>query len=139
MPTNADYPAELLSRMQGPIPPDDFVCNGCTNSPDTLNGIDISCACHVHDWHYAIGGDESDRFSADLRLRYNIHECIAFWEHDDEHPSGPETAGPAHLAAGIYYRRVRFWGVNFFTYVPPRRWPKRVYYMTRGWFRRWFE
>lgn len=107
--TNADLPESLLCKMEGFKPIETFVSNGCSNSPDEFGGVDIRPACHFHDWAYHIGGCKKDRKQADQAFYRNLRACdlSKFW-------------------AGIYYRRVRLFGVGPFSWhkgkVPKNPW-----------------
>lgn len=102
-----------VTDMRGPKPPDWFVSNGCTCSPDSLFGVDISLACHYHDWHYRHrwpgGNNEKARYIADRYFLFNLKECGL----------------PAPIAF-FYYGRVRLWGHTLYKYdegqEPERGW-----------------
>lgn len=126
---NSDFPDLLLNALCGGRPPGNYESNGCTNAPDKFGEIDVSAACHFHDYHYDLGGNEIDRRIADQRFRANLKECIAFYD-------GSTTL---YAIAGVYFRRVRFWGVQFFNYQPRRTQAKKLCYMAVSLFRRWFE
>ena len=58
-------------------------CNGCGAAnakldfvPDTIYGLDISAACHIHDWDYFDGLTIEDKASADRRVLNNIYRII---------------------------------------------------------------
>ena len=102
--TNANLPNTLLALMEGPTPPDSFVSNGCTRAPDRIGGADLRAACHFHDYHYGLGGDETDRQRADDMLFRNLIRC-----------------GLSPAKANLYYRRVRVLGTWFFSYCPLAR------------------
>ncbi len=97
--TNADLPEPLLDKMEGGKPIDTFVSNGCSYSPDEFGGVVISPACHFHDWAYEIGGCQKDRKRADQAFYRNLRACDL-----------------SRRKAGVYYRRVRLWGVNSFSW-----------------------
>lgn len=97
----ADLPESLIDQMEGYTPDRDFVSNGCSCSPDEYGGIDLKPACHYHDWAYHLGGCKRKRKGADQMLYRNLIRC-----------------GLSPKIAGVYYRRVRLWGVNAF------RWQK---------------
>jgi len=126
---NSDFPELLLHAMCGGRPPGNYESNGCTNAPDKFGDIDVSAACHFHDYHYDLGGNEIDRRIADQRFRANLKKCIAFYD-------GHEALD---AIAGVYFRRVRFWGPQFFNYQPSRMRLVRLWYMVKSLFRRWFD
>ncbi|WP_298860530.1 hypothetical protein [uncultured Gimesia sp.] len=107
--TNADLPESLLNKMEGFKPMDTFKSNGCSYSPDEFGGVDIRPACHFHDWAYQLGGCKKDRKRADQALYRNLRACDL-----------------PRLWAGIYYRRVRLFGVGAFSWhkgkVPKNPW-----------------
>ncbi|MHC4877578.1 MAG: hypothetical protein ACYTGL_13865 [Planctomycetota bacterium] len=102
-----------MTALVGPVPPADLQSDNCTLAPDSLPGwlvfrrdrLDLSEACRRHDWSYTVGGDENARYQADRELRVNLLQL-----------------GASGLIAGLYYRRVRLFGVRFFNY----RWPARA-------------
>ncbi|QDU05412.1 hypothetical protein V6x_51490 [Gimesia chilikensis] len=106
---NADLPESLLSRMEGFKPPADFVSNGCSWAPDEFGGVDLRPACHFHYWAYQLGGCVKARKRADQMLYRNLRACDL-----------------GNLMAGIYYRRVRLFGVAAFNWdkgkVPLNPW-----------------
>jgi len=132
---NADLPRDLIRKMRGPTPPDDYVSNGCTCSPDFVLGNDVRAACHWHDWAYAslqrkvqakhprlvtmddytakTEAIEYDRMEADAAFYHNLRQCECGW-----------------FWAMRYFRTVRFTGMDYFTYRPlamrPQGW-RRVY------------
>ena len=62
----------------------DVICNGCGASdakfdfvPDTVYGLDISMACHIHDWMYyhAEATDEAKQ-EADRVLSNNLFRLV---------------------------------------------------------------
>jgi len=99
---NADLPQSLLTLMEGPTPPDDYMSNGCTMSPDLVGGTDLRPACHYHDYAYGIGGNERRREEVDRIFKRNLRRC-----------------GASAWFAGIYYRRVALNGVWYFTFSEP--------------------
>ena len=94
-----DLPPELVERMVGPVPPEDFDGNGCSCSPDWIGPIDLRTACHWHDHAYSVGGSEDDRLLADRRFYDNLRAC-----------------GLGRFLSWIYFNRVRLWGVRHFRY-----------------------
>jgi len=54
------------------------ICNGCGPKskfdfvPDTVWFLDISEACNIHDYMYAVGIDEADRDDADAAFLHNM-------------------------------------------------------------------
>ena len=106
--TNSDLPAELLDKMRGPKPPDDFKSNGCTCSPDSIGGVDLRPACHFHDYHYSLpkghkDRDEDDneawRAKTDFRFFRNLRKCDL-----------------SRRRANTYFRFVRCFGFLFYNY-----------------------
>lgn len=60
-----------------------WICNGCGAAnakfdfvPDTIWGMRISPACHIHDFDYNIGKVIEDKFSADRRMLNNLLRLI---------------------------------------------------------------
>ena len=57
-------------------------CNGCGAKglgwmvPESIWGLDISEACNIHDFMYAMGIDEEDRESADRVFRNNMLRIV---------------------------------------------------------------
>ena len=97
--TNADLPVSLRALMEGAAPPDAFVSNGCSCCPDEYGGVDLRPACHWHDYAYSVGGDEPARKRADQAFYRNLRRCDL-----------------GRLMAGIYYRRVRLFGMQHWPY-----------------------
>jgi len=108
---NADFPAAAHAKMQGPRPPDDFIGNGCSYVPECLPAfgpprlVQVTLACHYHDWHYRLGQTEADRQQYDL---YFYHNMV--------------TLGAHPRAAAVYYNGARLLGVKPFAYYPPLPW-----------------
>lgn len=98
--TTTDLPLLLVENMEGPKPPDYFVSNGCSYSPDRWGGVDIRAACHWHDYAYQIGGCKKDRQLADSSFYRNLRRCDL-----------------GKFIANIYYRRVRLFGVAAFNWA----------------------
>ena len=101
----------VWDKLEGELPPEDFVSNGCSCSPDILFGIDIRPACHVHDFHYSwqmnwpLGRNEKARYMADHWLLNNLVHC-----------------GLPKWIARIYWYRVRLFGHRSFAYdTEPKR------------------
>lgn len=90
---NSDLPPGLCVKMEGPRPPDSFVSNGSSFSPDRILAADLRPAAHQHDWEYSRTLSERDRLEADARFYRNLLTCGL----------------PAWMARRYYYR-VRFWG-----------------------------
>lgn len=111
-----------LARMDGGefVPPD-FEFDGCSFAPDKLGSKDLLPACCVHDHDYFCGGLEQMRLEADRRLRENLKLCKA-----------------SACTAGVYFRRVRFWGCLAYSYWPGKR-PVIWWLMLRTFFTRWFQ
>lgn len=98
--TEGDGVVATLSRLVGPEPPPEFKSDGCTWAPDEIDGVDLSPACRRHDWRYTIGTTEAHRRESDEELRINVL-----------------ILGGSNAVAGIFFRRVRFWGVSHFAYA----------------------
>ena len=92
-----------FARMLGARPPDDFVSNGATTSPDVILGWDLRPAAHFHDFHYSDQypglRNESARYRADQIFLQNLNLC-----------------GLPRILAVIYYFRVRLWGHGYYAY-----------------------
>ena len=109
--TNADLAfLPYFALMSGHKPPDDFVSNGSSWSPDVVCGIDIRPAAHFHDYRYSSEHpgyhDETARYRADQLFFFNLRTC-----------------GLKRLA-WVYYFRVRLWGHYAYQYstgAQPRR------------------
>lgn len=62
----------------------DVICNGCGSSqakfdfvPDTIYGLSVKLACHIHDWmYYHAEASEEARYEADRVLRNNLFRII---------------------------------------------------------------
>lgn len=103
---------ELVEKMVGHRPPDDFVFDGCTACPDVIGPWDIKAPCAYHDYAYSVGGTEAERLNADLRFYDNLRAC-----------------GLPAVLAWFLYSRVRFWGARHFQYAKwtkPRGWQAKV-------------
>lgn len=68
-----DAPPDLLAR----------VCNGCGSArakfdfvPDTVYGLRITEACHIHDWMYHCGRTAIDKLEADVVFLGNVLRII---------------------------------------------------------------
>lgn len=73
----------LSIELVGPIPPPEFVSNGCTCSPDKIFGTDVTEACRYHDYAYRIG---TPRWLADYCFYGNLrilgcprHIAFLYW------------------------------------------------------------
>lgn len=70
-------PAALWDSLLGPAPPSDWTkSDGCTMSPDYINGMMIWPACLRHDYAYSVDGPAISRFVTDIRLRINTWRCL---------------------------------------------------------------
>lgn len=116
-----DLREDLWNKMIGPVPEDNFESDGCTNSPDAFGGVDLRTACHFHDYHYSLGKTEKDRKRADRLLHANLRSCDL-----------------SKFKAGIYYRRVRLWGNQFFNYAEGEAPKNKLFYRCKLFFTRWF-
>ncbi len=114
--TNDTLPLSLFCLMEGAIPPIEFESNGCSCSPDHIGGVDLRPACHFHDYAYSIGGTRNDRLQADDIFFRNLMR-----------------SGLSRLKANFYYRRVRFWGVQYFNWQEqsPSLWERLLLFFSR--------
>lgn len=106
-----DYPIapDLVARLLGPAPPPGFRCDGLTMAPDSWPPwwwsasarVDLTPAGVWHDAAYRLGGSRRDRLRADARFYYNLVHL-----------------GLSEGWAGVYYRRVRLWGLPHFGWAP---------------------
>lgn len=68
-----------------PSIPDEFVDDGCSNSPDSICGTDIRWACRIHDYRYcgrchpAGTMGWAHRRKADRELRWNLAAGLPWW------------------------------------------------------------
>lgn len=60
----------------GPKPTSSFVTNGCTASPDYLDGRALWPACVIHDYHYSPQSPVNSRLRADSILGVNIFRLL---------------------------------------------------------------
>jgi len=95
--TNSNLPKDILVRLVGPHPPDDFVSNGCSASMDRCFAVLLTPACHLHDYQYSLGGGKRERFAADSKLYRNLRRCDL-----------------GKFMATIYWMEVRLWGHRHF-------------------------
>ncbi|QDT94279.1 hypothetical protein [Gimesia algae] len=109
--TSADLPEALFLKMEGFVPIDTFVSNGCNCAPDEFGGVDLKPACHFHDWAYYLGGCSKDRKRADQQFYRNLRACDL-----------------GKFVAGIYYRRVRLFGGLAFAWHDGKR-PKNPWHL----------
>jgi hypothetical protein len=113
---NSDLPADLLAQMEGPHPPDDFVSNGCTKSPDYVGAMTLQPACHHHDYSYALysftgeGGTEQARMKADTELYRNLVRL-----------------GLRRRRAYYYFAGTHVFGHDAYSYAPDAK-PKRGFF-----------
>lgn len=114
-------PRSLLDRLEGPRPPADFECDGCSHSPDFIGGADLRPACAIHDFMYGQGGAEKDRMVADYVFYRNLLAC-----------------GLSRFWANVYFRRVRLFGVSYFNYRPGQR-PRGALFWVRTFFGRFLQ
>jgi hypothetical protein len=101
--------AWAAANLEGPIPPDHFVDDGCTCAPDqTLVGKRwIRPACRIHDFHYSglHGCEEMTREKADAIFRRNIYKIL---RHQHINPI------KAYFYSFIYWRAVVKLGRRFY-------------------------
>jgi hypothetical protein len=100
--TADDLPPGSLDGLVGRKPPRCFTSNGCTHSPDHLLGADLRPACHIHDYHYSLVQDDTERRLADGFFYQNVYRCCV--------RSGGMASHFPGVIAGVYFRRVRLWG-----------------------------
>lgn len=91
-------PVAIWNALWGPKPPvpHEFICNGCTMSPDFLFGKRAWPACVIHDYHY--NETSLSRLVADQLFRENLKISLK------------ADGMPGFLAATLawgYYRAVR--------------------------------
>ena len=101
---NANLPQDILVKLVGPHPPDDFVSNGCSASMDRCFAVLLTPACHVHDFHYNSGGGKKERFTADAKLYRNLRSCDL-----------------GKFLATVYWLEVRLWGHRNFNWTTEPR------------------
>ena len=60
-----------------------IIVNGCGSAqakfdfvPDTIYGLNITPACHIHDWMYHFGQDNNDKLEADRVYLNNMLRII---------------------------------------------------------------
>ena len=97
---NENLPQDILVKLAGPHPPADFVSDGCSASMDRCFAVMITPACHLHDFHYDLGGGKRERFSADAKLYRNLRRCDL-----------------GKILATIYWLEVRLWGHRYFNWT----------------------
>jgi hypothetical protein len=106
---------DALNKMRGGLlVPNHFRYDGCTCAPDSIDGCDFKPACCVHDWRYSQGFSEKDRFRADKELRANLRQLL--WEHlkAGTWKDAIRRAYLVTIVPGVYYRRVRVFGMSGF-------------------------
>lgn len=64
---------ETWDRLIGPKPPEGYVTDGCTMSPDYVADRPVWPACVIHDWHYS---GVVSRWRADWRFMRNIYRLL---------------------------------------------------------------
>lgn len=121
-----EIPGELRAKLLGPEPDPGFACDGCSASPDhwppwwlPFGGETVSLLppCCYHDWAYALGDTREDRRAADARFYWNLTAC-----------------GLSGWWAGVYYRRVRLWGLPHFAWAKghePNAWTQSAVNLVR--------
>jgi len=65
---------EHWDRLIGPRPPDGYVTDGCSWSPDSFANRVIWPACVIHDWHYS---GQVSRWKADWIFLRNVYRLLA--------------------------------------------------------------
>lgn len=100
-------PKAIWFGMHGikPLYPVDFICNGCTMSPDMILDKRTWPACVLHDYAYNSKYATIDRKYADEDFKFNIQFCL-------------EADGMlsilAKAIAYFYYRQVRRCGRQYY-------------------------
>jgi len=117
--TNSDLPLALLVIMEGPCPPDSFISNGNSFSPDRVMGCDLRAAGHFHDYGYSVCKDEKERKEIDYIFFRNLRK-----------------SNLAPKAARTFFLRVRPWGALACEYggdlsARPRGWAWLKLFFTR--------
>jgi hypothetical protein len=113
----------LWDLMQGPKPPVDFGCDGCSWSPDWWRGYKLWPACVLHDYHYrtgVLGGSAEGRASADAYFRMNVKALLL---------KQGMGAWRAAAVSRLYWGRVRVWGAGSYRHwergeEPRSRWAR---------------
>lgn len=93
----------VLSKLDGKLPSEPFICDGCTSFPDRVVKFDegalsfpsIYPACFWHDLAYWLGGDEIDRLVADARLMVDV-AMLSEVEIGELMFAGVRAAGKSH-------------------------------------------
>ena len=87
----------------------EMVCNGCGTAgwkgkfvPDSIWGLSVVEACHIHDWMYHHGSTEKDRREADRVFLNNMLRII--------NQKGGWLASFRRYRAMTYYNAVRNYG-----------------------------
>ena len=85
------------------------ICNGCGTAgwkgklvPDSIWGLSVVVACHIHDWMYHFGSTENDRKEADRVFLNNMLRII--------NQKGGWLASLRRYRAMTYYNAVRNYG-----------------------------
>lgn len=71
---------ELWESLDGPKPPMDFACNGCTASPDYVRGVRMWIPCVIHDWHYSPKSRILNKFKVEYKFWKNIYKTARYDE-----------------------------------------------------------
>jgi len=95
-------------------------CNGCGTKgwkgdlvPETIWGVKITIACHIHDWMYQFGLSEKDKRKADMAFLNNMLRLISNNEHWS---NNPWFNWFRRYRAMTYYNAVRDFGGPAFWY-----------------------
>lgn len=83
-----------LIELLGPIPPAEFLSNGCSCAPDSIGSVDLKPACRYHDYAY---NKRYPRWFADYCFYGNLRILGC----------------PRHLAM-LYWVSVRVFGIFFY-------------------------
>ena len=98
---NSDLPQDLLRQMidAEKVPP---LCesDGVPCACERFLAISLTCAAHVHDWHYHEGGGKAERFQADRIFYRNLRRSDL-----------------GKVLATIYWMEVRLWGHRHFRWT----------------------
>jgi hypothetical protein len=92
------FPRETWDRLIGPKPPENFVTDGCSISPDWIADRPVWPACVIHDWQYSISGLGVSRWRADWILFRNLYRLLRI---------GGLFFGAAFVASLTYWWAVR--------------------------------
>jgi hypothetical protein len=63
----------VWDSLAGPKPPEGFVNDACSFSPDGWNAVRWWPACVIHDWHYSKSGPSIRRVVAEACFMWNLY------------------------------------------------------------------